>query len=96
MYNEIVVKNILLIGGLILFIKELLIPGAYLLFVVLFKKKLLEKKYDARKSMIIGDCLNSLVIIYFLLIKDLLMVLVFVFYMMTKYNSYKLKNKKRK
>jgi hypothetical protein len=79
-----------------LIVKELLIPGIYLVLVILFKKHWLDKKYDAKKSLIVSDCLNAVVIVYFLVIQDLLMTLVFVFLMMTKYNSYKPRKKTKK
>jgi hypothetical protein len=71
---------------------EFFIPFGYLLLVIIFKQRFLDKKYDSHKSSVIYDILNCLVILYFLFFKDMVMTLMFSFYMMTRYNSYKKNN----
>lgn len=87
--------NIIVFGGDILFFNiviELIIPGAYLIFVILFKKNWLDKKYDAKKSTFIADVLNALVILYFVFISDWIMAMLFIFIFARKlYPSKKIK-----
>ena len=72
---------------------ELIIPGSYLIFVILFKKNWLDKKYYVKKSTFIADVLNALVIIYFVLMSDWIMAMLFTFIFAGKLYPNK-KNKK--
>lgn len=88
--------NVIVFGGDILFFNiliELIIPGSYLIFVILFKKKWLDKKYDVKKSTFIADVLNALVILYFIFVSDWIMAMLFTFIFAGKLNPGK-KNKK--
>lgn len=70
-------------------IVQFIIPFGYLFFILLLKKNLLDKIYTARKSSLIADICNSIVLLYFLFIKDMFLTLMFSFYLMTRYNSYR-------
>lgn len=71
---------------------QIVIPFGYLIIILFLKKNVLDKKYDYKKSTMIADIFNSLVLLYFLLLKDMLMTLMFTFYFMSRYNSYRKKN----
>lgn len=72
-----------------------IIPFSYLIIIIILKRNLWDKKYDERKSAIISDVFNCVVLLYFLYIKDMFLVLMFTFYFMTRYNNNKKKNKLR-
>jgi hypothetical protein len=71
-----------------------LLPASYLAFVIFFKKLWLDKKYDKKKSSIITDCLNGMLIFYFLAIGNWLLAVMFAMIGVSQYNYHKPKVKK--
>ena len=71
-----------------------LLPASYLAFVIILKKFWLEKKYDKRRSSIITDCLNGLLIFYFLATGNWLLTVMFTVIGVSRYNYYRPKVKK--
>ena len=58
--------------------KEFVIPGIYLVFILIIKKKWFDKRYDPKKSDLICDSLSCLVIPYFMLLSNWVMVTLFI------------------
>jgi hypothetical protein len=58
--------------------KEFVIPAVYLALILIIKKKWFDKKYDNKKSTLISDCLSCLVVPYFIVLSNWVMVTLFI------------------